>query len=166
MNGDPSPLTDQRIPTQRCECSVTLTQTPRCKSSASLTVPAALHSHLSKSHNHTHLIHSLYIPCTPLTLSGLVAIWMKLPPVTVFIRSLDFLDAGFNPSKLPVCCLPHQQVSCLLAFRTTLHRVPCIRLQVYRDFLVRLGAVYVCSVHSHCLPELDSVDCLLLSLCP
>src|SRR4029434_2321475 len=55
----------QRIPTDACECSVT--QTPRCKSSASLTVPAALHSHLSKSHNHTHLIHSLYIICTPFT---------------------------------------------------------------------------------------------------
>ena len=24
VNGDPSPLTDQRIPTQRCECSVSV----------------------------------------------------------------------------------------------------------------------------------------------
>src|SRR4029434_7649756 len=26
VNGDPSPLTDQRIPTQRCECSLTDSQ--------------------------------------------------------------------------------------------------------------------------------------------
>src|SRR4029434_3123698 len=53
----------QRIPTCTSECSAT--HTPSCRSSVSFTVPAALHSYLP---NHTHLIQSLYITFTPLTM--------------------------------------------------------------------------------------------------
>ena len=127
--------------------------TPPSARSLSLTLPAASHQSRSPSCIHISQItqsHTpdslpiLYIPFTPLTLCLVSSLHGRSyrprrpapqPCFTgfrlLFIRSLDF----------HVRCLPRQQVSCLLTSRTTLPRVPCIRLQVYRDFLVRPRAV-------------------------
>ena len=171
VNGDPSTSTDQRIPARTCESKVT--HTPSCMSSVSFTVPAALHSHLPK-HTITHTWFSPYIyPSLPS-----LCVWSRryMDDITVrddqfrnrVFHSLDFLGAGFHPSKLPVHWLPTQQ-----ALFCSLVRVPSYSLGVSLVSVRLLVSPGLCSAllvtHFLSVLALDSVIlftyCLLLVSC-
>ena len=128
-----------------------------------------------KSHNHTHLIHSLY--CIYPSLPSL-CVWSRryMDDITVrddqfrnrVFHSLDFLGAGFHPSKLPVHWLPTQQ-----ALFCSLVRVPSYSLGVSLVSVRLLVSPGLCSAllvtHFLSVLALDSVIlftyCLLLVSC-
>src|SRR4029434_6360635 len=90
VNGDPSPLTDQRIPTEACECSVTgILITYTC----SLTHLHRVYIH--QVHNHPHLSQPSHIPHTPFTqVSGIAIQRINKPWIS---RDLTFLWITFAP---------------------------------------------------------------------
>ena len=126
-----------------------------------------------KSHNHTHLILSLYIPFTPLTLCLVSSLHGRYyrprrPVPQPCIPLLGFPWRCFHPSKLPVHWLPTQQ-----ALFCSLVRVPSYSLGVSLVSVRLLVSPGLCSAllvtHFLSVLALDSVIlftyCLLLVSC-
>ena len=157
--------------------------TPPSARSLSLTLPAASHQsrspsciHVSQSHNHTHLFNSIHIPFTPFTPCLVSSLHRQslcprrpAPPIPHCSRDYACSLSGFHPSKIP-CPLPSMSASSVPPrFNACLTKSPCSRLQVLRDFLVRLSAVYLCSaliarVKLRCLFALSLVSLVIVSV--